>query len=240
MSEKQTPWDLFILVISIFVVVVITLDLALPLSQEAQDVIQILDNFICAIFLADFFRSLKRAENRWEYFLRWGWLDLLSSIPQFEPFRFARLARVLRVIRAVRGLKGIGALVRRLQKQRTEATVSTTATILVLLIFTSSVLIVLFEKGHGPIDTAGEGIWWSMVTVTTVGYGDVVPVTIGGRIVATFLMLAGVGTFAALSGVLASWLLGSQRSSDNDELRKELEEMKAMISRLEEKMKPPQ
>jgi voltage-gated potassium channel len=58
------------------------------------------------------------------------------------------------------------------------------------------------------IETFGEAFWWSLVSVTTVGYGDHFPVTDGGRATAAFLMFVGIGLFSALTALLAAWVLG--------------------------------
>ena len=73
-----------------------------------------------------------------------------------------------------------------------------------------------FELGveESNIRTAEDAIWWSWVTITTVGYGDYTPVTTGGRIVAMILMVVGVGLFSSMSGLIASWLLQPPNESD--------------------------
>jgi len=80
---------------------------------------------------------------------------------------------------------------------------------LVVVLFSGSIAALHFESAStdGNIRTAGDALWWAIVTVTTVGYGDLYPVTVEGRVVAVVLMVAGVGTFATLAGALASWFL---------------------------------
>ena len=79
----------------------------------------------------------------------------------------------------------------------------------------------LCEGGEqANIKTAGDAVWWSVTTVTTIGYGDRYPVTFGGRVVAMCLMVAGVGLFGALSGIVATLFLG--RSDDGSALADEL------------------
>ena len=75
-----------------------------------------------------------------------------------------------------------------------------------------------FERGapHATITTAGDSLWWGIVTITTVGYGDMVPVTTGGRIVGCFVLVVGVGLFATFTGFLANAFLSprKQRSAE--------------------------
>jgi voltage-gated potassium channel len=85
------------------------------------------------------------------------------------------------------------------------------------------------------IVTAGDAMWWSVVTLTTVGYGDRFPVTAEGRIVATLMMTAGVGLFGAFSGFVASWFLRPAEHEQDDALREvrlELAAIRALLERL--------
>jgi voltage-gated potassium channel len=78
----------------------------------------------------------------------------------------------------------------------------------ILNILLSSVLILIFEQGNeANIKTARDAIWWSFVTMTTVGYGDHYPVTIGGRIVAIILMVTGITLFGVVTASLGNLLL---------------------------------
>jgi voltage-gated potassium channel Kch len=89
-------------------------------------------------------------------------------------------------------------------------------TIIVLTV--SSVLVLQFES-HAPdakITTGGEALWYSLVTITTVGYGDYYPVTAAGRITAVFIMFMGVGIIGALASILASLLVGSPPPAEQD------------------------
>ncbi|MBM3854857.1 MAG: two pore domain potassium channel family protein [Verrucomicrobia bacterium] len=100
-----------------------------------------------------------------------------------------------------------------------------------MLIVTSSVAMLWFERGEGAnIRTAGDAVWWSVATVTTVGYGDRYPVTTDGRLVAGTLMIAGVGLFGALSGLVASLFLGNRE--DEKALAAEIRAMRTELERL--------
>lgn len=82
------------------------------------------------------------------------------------------------------------------------------------------------------IRTADDALWWALSTITTVGYGDRYPVTSEGRVVAAFLMCAGVGLFGMFSGFLASWFISPQASNDAGEveaLRKEIRSLRECV-----------
>lgn len=189
-------------------------------------VLRYADLTVCAMFLADFLWSLYRAENRWRYFVTWGWFDLLSSIPAIDIARLGRLARILRIFRVLRGLRATLILTSLIVQKRAQNTVLAAALAAILLLTFSSIAILHFETGPGAnILTANDAVWWAFATITTVGYGDRFPVTPEGRLVAVLLMSAGVGLFGIFSGFVASWFIGEDSDRSNSELVALREEM---------------
>jgi len=212
-------WQIFILLTSVAVLLVMGVSLLMPLPAEVKRVLDVADVAICAVFMADFFLLLYLHRNRKRYLLTWGWLDFLSSIPMVDPFRWGRIGRIVRLLRLFRGLRGSAGLLRRLFASRRETTViAIVLTLLVVAVF-SSVAILVAEEGSGSnIDTAEEAVWWTLTTMTTVGYGDLTPVTTLGRAVAVLTMFSGIGVFGAFTALIASLLV--QPKSENDALEK--------------------
>ena len=88
------------------------------------------------------------------------------------------------------------------------------------------------KKGRkANIKTANDAIWWSVTTITTVGYGDKYPLTMEGRVIAMVLMLSGVGLFGTLSGLVASFFLGA-RGDESAELKEILARLRAIEKKL--------
>src|SRR5262245_5731537 len=191
--EKLSPFQLALLVLSILALVALLATAVTPVNPEVSSIIQTFDTVVCALLFVDFVMRLRRAESK-RAFMKWGWLDLIACIPNIDLLRFGRLVRVLRVIRLLRGLRaGHRALTLILQNKPKSALSSVLLTMILLITF-ASIAILMVE--HGPeatIHTAGDAIWWSVTTITTVGYGDKYPTTTEGRIIAMVLMLAGVG-----------------------------------------------
>lgn len=163
------------------------------------------------MFLLDFALRMKRAESKAAYFFRGrGWLDLLGSIPSFGFFRFtvllrlARLSRLARISRLFRRQRKED-LVRDVLANRGQYAVLVTMLTALLVLTVSGVMVLQFEShsSDANIKTGGEALWWSIVTLTTVGYGDYYPTSFGGRIVATFVMGVGIGIIASLASILA-------------------------------------
>jgi voltage-gated potassium channel len=168
--------------------------------------------------LIDFFLSLRKAGKKLDYFIKGGgWLDLLGSIPSFGVvfkytglFRLARLSRLVRIMRRMRGEKK-KQLVEDVRRNRSEYAAFITILTAIVVLSTASVLVLRFESqsADSNIKSGGDAFWYSLVTITTVGYGDRYPVTVGGRVTAMFIMITGVGIIGALASMLASLLVGS-------------------------------
>lgn len=153
---------------------------------------------------------LSRAKSK-AAFLKWGWIDLVSSIPTFDILRAGRLIRLIRLLRILRAVRSTRLLVTHIFRNRTRGTFAAVASISVLLLIASSISILNVETDQNSnIKTAEDAIWWAFVTITTVGYGDKYPVTTEGRIIAAMLMVAGVGLFGTFTGFVASWFIQGQ------------------------------
>lgn len=201
-DHKVNFFDLLIIILSVYVLGALIAETAFELPKETSRVIALLDNIICGVFFIDFLVRFFKAENKLK-FLKWGWIDLVASIPAFEGGRTLRLIRIIRILRAFRSLTHI---VNFIFQNRKHGTFTTVCLLSVLLVIFSSIAILQVETSpDSNITTAEEAIWWSYVTITTVGYGDKFPVTTGGRIIAAILMTAGVGLFGTFTGLVSSW-----------------------------------
>jgi voltage-gated potassium channel len=222
MTEKTIPvarkhgnaYQIFILVVTVLSLLVMAA-LLLPLDEATITALLVWDNVICLIFLADFAYNITGSHPKSEYFLHQrGWLDLLGSIPTFGIFRFTalfRLARLSRLARIIRLLGGQNRkqLVTDVIRNRSQYALFITVLLALVVMSVSSVLILQFESRspEASITTGGDALWWAVVTITTVGYGDYYPVTTLGRIVGVFVMASGIGIIGALASILASLLV---------------------------------
>ena len=137
---------------------------------------------------------------------------------------------MLRILRGVRSTKLLAEFV---LERRGQSAFLAAALVSILLVVFGSIAILQFERVQGAnIISAADAVWWSVVTLTTVGYGDRYPITGEGRIIAALLMTAGVGLFGAFSGFVASWFLKPaerEQDSDMEELRTELAAIRALL-----------
>ena len=233
---EVTPYQLFMLFLSIFALTLVGADVFASLDPSTDTILQTADNVVCALFLFDFVHSLARAPNRWRYMVTWGWIDLLSSIPAIDALRVGRTARVLRILRVLRVVKSVRLIAQMIVARRGESAGLAALLLTVLLIVFSSIAILQFEvPAQGNIQSAEDAMWWSVTTMTTVGYGDRYPTTTEGRLIAVLLMAGGVGVFGTLSGLVAGWFLSPGRvEADQD-----AEEIKQLLRELREQLAGP-
>ncbi len=223
LRKHGNAYNIFILVLTIYSLVLMVL-LILPLDDDTHQLINLYDNAICVIFLIDFAYNLLGSKPKRAYFISSrGWLDLLGSIPSFgfipftALFRLARLSRLTRITRLLGGQAGKDLVLDVLQNRSQYATFITI--LLAGMVLSTASILILQEESRSSganIKTGGDAIWWGIVTITTVGYGDYYPVTTLGRITAVWVMFAGIGIIGALASILAS-LLVAPSSSDEPE-----------------------
>jgi len=214
LREHGNSYNIFILVLTIFSLAIMVL-LVMPLDENTLTLLRVYDNAVCVVFLGDFVYNITGARPRRGYFIgQRGWLDLLGSIPSIGIFqlgallRLARLSRLARITRLLRGQAGKDLVLDVLQNRSQYATFITI--LLAGIVLSVASIVVLQFESQSPdsnIRTGGDALWWGLVTITTVGYGDFFPVTMMGRITGVFVMFAGIGIIGALASILASMLV---------------------------------
>ena len=209
-------YEIFILVLTVMSLIVMAL-VILPLSPATHETLLWFDNAICFVFLADFLYNITGSKPRSEYFIRRrGWLDLLGSIPTLGFFRFTALFRLARLSRLARIMRLLGGqhkreLIDDIVRNRGQYALFVTLLLTFIVITSGTILILQFESRSpdANITTGGDALWWALVTITTVGYGDFYPVTTLGRMTGVGVMAAGIGIIGALASILASILVPS-------------------------------
>lgn len=209
---KSTGYEIFIGILSILSIVNIFL-LYIVRGPALTNVIEVMNAIFSAVFLIDFTYRILTAPSRSAYFFRhFGWADLLASLPfaQLKILRIFRLVRVYRLLRKV----GIRTVARTLIKDRAGSALYVLLLMGVFVLEFGS-LLVLRAEANAPganITTASDALWYTIVTISTVGYGDQYPVTQAGRIIGSIIIVVGVGIFGTFTGYLATVFLGSKRS----------------------------
>lgn len=213
--------------LAILIVFILYLELTTPLTKSQKDLLSYIDFSILFIFAVDYLYRFIRAEKKWAFF-KDNIFDLIAIIPFDKAFRIARLARLGRLIRLSKLSK-----VFKLSKLLRIAIFikkffSTLGDILktngliyvmlatVIIIFLGALGIMIVEPDIG---TFGDSLWWSVVTTTTVGYGDISPKSFGGRIIACLLMLVGIGFLGMITGSIATYFVSRLSESERKKVK---------------------
>jgi voltage-gated potassium channel len=225
--RRSNAYNMFILVMTM-VSLVIMVAMFLPLDEATIEMLQAYDVLICFFFLTDFIVTFRAASSKTTYFIKErGWLDLVGSIPTVGIyFKYGSLLRLARLSRAFRiaknlGRKSRGDLMRDVLQNRSQYAGFIIILLAIITLAFASILVLQFESASrgANIKTGWDAFWYSIVTITTVGYGDYYPVTFWGRVTAIFIMVAGVGIIGALASLMASLLIGeSHATSEVEEL----------------------
>ncbi len=174
--------------------------------------------FLLAVFAVEYLIRLATANRPLRYaFSFWGIIDLLSiapaialMTPQWMVVRTFRLLRLVRLLKLFRGSHAMERLVVAFQQVRGELMVF--GVIAALMLYVSAVGIYIFEHDAQPevFTSIPDSLWWAVASFTTVGYGDMFPITPGGKIFTTFVLFIGLGVIAVPSAIVTAALLESE------------------------------
>ncbi len=233
-KKRVIIWQILLLLLSVYVIIEMAVELFVKVPDDTAELLSYIDTFICILFLIDFGNNAVRDKLK---YLKWGWVDLISSIPLVGPLRFGRIFRIVRVLRLLKAFKNTKSAVSAIFSDKATGAFGTVATISIFMMIFSSVAILHVEKAsNSNISTPGDALWWSFVTITTVGYGDFYPVTDEGRAIAALLMLTGVGLFGTFTGFVATWFIEDEekeQTEEMEEIRQELAEIRKILERKE-------
>ena len=214
-SADETILDeVLIVVLSLVSVALLVLEVVGDTSAAQSVLLERIDLGIACIFLGEFTIDIARSRDR-RTFLRKRWWELFACIPvSGELTRAARgvmllrLVRVMRIVRVARLAARIHLLARESKSFLVDSTLLSITTSSSVIVFSAALGFHYFEVGvNANVHGFWDSFWWAMTTVTTVGYGDIYPVTTGGRVIAILLMLTGIGTLGLYTAAIASYVL---------------------------------
>lgn len=216
-ADTLMVW-LSVIFLAVFTAVVVWQDM----PRWLRVVCAVLQVVIWLVFVVDLTIRVSLADRRLRWLLTHP-LDVLAVLwPAFRPLKI---------------LAVIGDRRFRADKQ----VVRTTRAVVVasvLLIWVCSVAVLATERGKAgsSIETIGDAVWWAFVTIATVGYGDMVPVTMAGRVIGIVLMVVGLALVAIITASVASWFVANSRGEDVEGITARDAEDRHRIMELERKL----
>jgi voltage-gated potassium channel len=217
-EDKLSLYELFIGLMTVLSLTTMAVGFVFRETIVLAQVLFIIDNFFCVIFLIDFSKHLIQASSKMGY-LRWqGTMDLLGSIPGFPALRLFRLFRLTRIARLLR-LGGPKRIFFEFLHRRSESALYVMITMAILVILLGS-LGVYWAETYSPdpnITSGQDAVWWSVVTITTVGYGDEYPTTWPGRIIGMLTMVTGIGIFGVFTSFMANLFVSTPTPPEEKE-----------------------
>ncbi|MGB3585837.1 MAG: ion transporter [Tunicatimonas sp.] len=215
-ENKSALYQILLLFLSIYVLGMLVVESFFITDAETKRVIQQIDLIICLIFLTDFGVNFYRAESKKE-FMKWGWVDLISSIPAVDPLRWGRLSRVVRIVRFLRSIKSARILFNTIEQSRIQSLS------LIIFLFTfitfslSASLIIEFERGYSSnIFTAPEALWWATLNVLNAKVSIAQAQSPGGIIATVVLNKIGLLLFAYFNGLILAFLIEKRKERKTD------------------------
>jgi len=205
-DDKDLGYEIFIALLSLLSIFNLVFVKLPGMNPESVNLVEAIDLALTFVFLFDFGYRITTTRSKSYYFFHgYGWADLLSCVPMFRIFRLSRLVKAYRLVKK----KGTKTIIHYLSYQRAEAAlyILIFCVIIIVEFGASAVLIAESKSAEANITTADNALWWAYETVTSVGYGDVFPVTTVGRLLGAIVMATGVAIFATLAGYLSNKLI---------------------------------
>jgi len=244
--ERKNLTELVIGVLAVVSIVLVAVESLVELSPGALWGIYAADLVICIVFAADFIHRLRIAESRSRFWKVHGY-EILAMIPAMAFYGLGSIPaissalRSLRLIRVVRVIVLMARMRRVMSRGGGVMRFSYLVTMLLItfaIIFAGAFAVMILESDTeaAQITNFSDAVWWTISTVTTVGYGDIVPQSVAGRVIGMALMVVGIGVMAAFISEVSATMVTSRlkRKAARDDLRSSLaEKIKGQIDDLD-------
>lgn len=220
-NRLEVPMILLALALGVLLVV----PLAMSVSDELETRLDLVGWAIWVVFVIEYLYLLWIAPSRLQMMRDHPLELLLIALPMFRP---------LRVLRLLPLVLGAGATFKTVSRVVGRKGLQWFLVIAVAIIGLGAVLVFAIERNEAGSQVAdlGDALWWAIVTCTTVGYGDIAPITPGGRVVAVALMLLGISIVSVITANIASVMVEEDTESDIDRLETKIDKLSRQIEQL--------
>jgi voltage-gated potassium channel len=213
-TKRSKRFAFFIQFLIILSVITFSIETLPDLKPQTRVVLNSIEIFCVIVFSFEYIARIYAADSKSKFiFSFFGIIDLLAILPFYLSFgidlrslRLLRMFRLFRLFKLVRYNKAMKHFAQAMMVAKEQIILFMIITL--MLIYFSAVGIYYFENEAQPehFSSIFDSLWWSIVTLTTVGYGDVYPITVGGRIFTFFILLIGLGIVAIPTGIISASL----------------------------------
>jgi len=222
-NKAGRTFDLCILTLIIYSIITLSVETLPNLSPTHVGVLHTSEVIVTLLFTAEYLVRIGTSKNKLRYiFSFYGFIDLFAILPFYlslgvdlRGIRAFRLFRVFRIFKLTRYSEAMNRMKKALALAKEEAILFLFVT--AILLYMSAVGIYYFENQAQPenFKSIFHSLWWAVTTLTTVGYGDVYPITTGGRFFTFFILMIGLGIVAVPAGLVASALSQVRKEEEN-------------------------
>ncbi|SFN51719.1 voltage-gated potassium channel [Cohaesibacter marisflavi] len=221
----ELVWAALILLSAFF----LALETEPKLSETMRSILALEEATIVSLFSTEYILRIWSAPKRWQYiFSFWGVVDLLAILPFYlslgidlRGLRAIRLLRLFRILKLVRFVDAVERLRMAFADIKHELLVFAFMSLIVLYLAAVGIYYFENEAQPGKFSSVFQSLWWAVATLTTVGYGDVFPITTGGKVFTLFVLLIGIGIISVPSGLIASSLTNAHKRKSEKKLEQD-------------------
>ena len=218
-------FDTFVLLLIVYSITTLSIETIPNLSGSTIEFLRVSEIVVTIVFTLEYVLRVVCSKKKLDYVFSFdGLIDLIAIVPFYlaiglnlQGIRAFRLFRVIRILKLTRYSKAMNRFGKALVLAREEAILFMLVT--VILLYLSAVGIYYFEHQAQPevFSSIPHSLWWAVATLTTVGYGDVFPITAGGKIFTFVILMLGLGIVAVPSGLVASTLSQVREDEEGDQ-----------------------
>ncbi|MGB3548506.1 MAG: ion transporter [Saprospiraceae bacterium] len=221
-------FEIVLMMLIILSVLVVIIETVPTIEHDYRRVLIFIEWVLTVVFTLEYALRIYTARHPWRYVTGfYGLVDLISIIPTYlglfivgshsmSIVRALRLLRVFRIFKLTKFLSQGNMIMDALKASRTKISVFMFFILLMVCIFGSLMYIVEAGAGSG-FDSIPRGIYWAIVTLTTVGYGDISPITPLGQLMASLIMIAGYAVLAVPTGIVSAEMVKVKEALEDEE-----------------------
>jgi len=226
-DKSSKRFDLMVLLMILGSLVVVILDSEPSVNQRYHQELYVLEWVFTSLFTLEYITRIWLSKKKLGYILSfYGLVDLMAIIPTFLSLfvvntqflvviRGLRLLRITRILKLGRYMEEAETLKKALSNSRTKIQLFI-GTVLTIILITATLMFIV-EGPENGFTSIGVSMYWSIVTLTTVGYGDITPVTPLGKFISAIIMLLGYAIIAVPTGIVSSELTAVKKISENQQ-----------------------